>query len=111
MVKLDRCVNLYLILDHGCFCKSKHPLRTKWHPLPASGVLDPGYVVATRDSAAIARLSALVIGLSTVFEDTITMVRQQPYEDQEKILTGYRKLMEEQVNMINSRIQFVKRAC
>jgi hypothetical protein len=83
---------------------------TRANSLLTSGVLDPGYVLAKRDSADIARLGRpLVTVLATAFEDTITMVRQHPYDEQEKILTGYKKLMEEQINVINSRIGFVKR--
>jgi Na+-transporting methylmalonyl-CoA/oxaloacetate decarboxylase beta subunit len=67
-------------------------------------------MIAYSYAADIARLGRpLVAALATGFEDTITMVRQHPYDEQEKILTGYKKLMEEQINVINSRIGFVKR--
>jgi hypothetical protein len=37
------------------------------------------------------------------------MVCDHSYPEQVKILTGYKKLLEEQINVIDSRINFVKR--
>lgn len=52
----------------------------------------------------------MVAGLATTFRDTITMIRDHPYGEQVRLLTGYKKLLEEQINVIDSRIRFVKRA-
>lgn len=66
-------------------------------------------VKTLKSDDAIAQLGPMVTDLATVFEDTITIVRKQPYEEQVKILAGYKKPLEKQINVINSRIQFVKR--
>ena len=45
-----------------------------------------------------------------VFEDTIAKIDKEPdYERQKKQLTGYKKLLEEQANVIDSRLKMVKR--
>ena len=108
-VKAERAGESVTDLIESSIDKGTHFLKAKLKSLHTSGVLDMGYVQAKRDSADIARLGPLVIGLATAFEDTITVVRQQPYDEQVKMLTGYKKLMEEQINVINSRIGFVKR--
>jgi hypothetical protein len=39
----------------------------------------------------------------------MTQIGKQPYDEQVKLLTGYKKLLEEQINVINSRIDWSKR--
>ena len=34
----------------------------------------------------------------------MTEIRKEPYDEQEKLLVGYKKLLKEQVNVINSRL-------
>jgi hypothetical protein len=43
------------------------------------------------------------------YEDTMTEINKRNYADQEKLLKGYKKLLEEQINLINARIELVKR--
>jgi hypothetical protein len=69
----------------------------------------PGGMSAAKDAQDISRLGPLVEGLARAFEDTMTDIRKQSYEEQEKLLIGYRKLLEEQINVINSRMHFAKR--
>ena len=46
----------------------------------------------------------------TVFEDAMTEIDKEPdYKRQEKQLTGYKKLLEEQINVIDSKLKMVKR--
>jgi hypothetical protein len=48
--------------------------------------------------------------LATVFEDTMSKIEKEPnYEKQEKQLRGYKKLLEEQINVIDSRLKMAKR--
>jgi hypothetical protein len=89
--------------------KAIEAVKSKANELVKSGALEPGYAAERKDSADIGRLGPLVTGLVTVFEDTITMVRNHPYDEQVEILTGYKKLLEEQINVIDSRKHFVKR--
>jgi hypothetical protein len=107
--KAERASDAVTDLIDSSIDRAANAVRSKVNELRKSGAFEPGYFAARKDSADIGRLGPLVTGLATAFEDTITMVRQHPYDEQEKILTGYKKLMEEQINVINSRIQFVKR--
>ena len=64
---------------------------------------------AKRDSQSIQTLGANVEKAITVFEDTITNIRKESYVEQANILTGYKKLIEEQINVINARLSMVKK--
>ncbi|MBV9176160.1 MAG: hypothetical protein JO327_07315 [Nitrososphaeraceae archaeon] len=48
--------------------------------------------------------------LAKVFEDTMSKIDQEPnYGEQERQLKGYKKLLEEQINVIDSRLKMAKR--
>ena len=64
---------------------------------------------AKRDSQSIQTLGANVEKAITVFENTITDIRKEPYDEQANILTGYKKIIEEQINVINARLSMVKK--
>jgi hypothetical protein len=64
---------------------------------------------AKKDSQAIQTLGANVEKAITVFEDTITDLRKESYDEQAQILTGYKKLIQEQINVINARLSMVKK--
>jgi len=61
------------------------------------------------DARDIQHLGDEVEKLITVFEDTMTEIRNEPYDEQEKLLVGYKKLLEEQINVINARLSMAKR--
>jgi len=61
------------------------------------------------DARDIQTLGDDVEKLITVFEDTMTEIRKEPYDEQEKLLVGYKKLLEEQINVINARLSMAKR--
>lgn len=61
------------------------------------------------DARDIQHLGDDVEKLITVFEDTMTEIRKEQYDEQEKLLVGYKKLLEEQINVINSRLSMAKR--
>ncbi len=61
------------------------------------------------DARDIQHLGDDVEKLITVFEDTMTEIRKEPYDEQEKLLVGYKKLLEEQINVINARMSMAKR--
>ncbi|MDQ3717560.1 MAG: hypothetical protein M3298_09595 [Thermoproteota archaeon] len=61
------------------------------------------------DAQDIQHLGDDVERLITVFEDTMTEIRKEPYDEQEKLLVGYKKLLEEQINVINARLSMAKR--
>jgi hypothetical protein len=64
---------------------------------------------AKRDSQAIQSLGANVEKAITVFEGTITNLRKESYDEQAQILIGYKKLIHEQINVINARLSMVKK--
>ncbi len=61
------------------------------------------------DARDIQHLGDDVEKLITVFEDTMTEIRKEQYDEQEKLLMGYKKLLEEQINVINARLSMAKR--
>ena len=71
--------------------------------------LNPSYMSAVQDSRKIEALGPMVEELVRVFEDTTTMIRNRPYEEQVDLLIGYKKLIEEQIKVIDSRINMSKR--
>ncbi|HXG07269.1 MAG TPA: hypothetical protein VNI77_08100 [Nitrososphaera sp.] len=85
--------------------KTKEVTEEKTRELKAHSA-DAG---ATTDARDIQHLGSNVEGLITVFEDTMTEIRKEPYEEQEKLLVGYKKLLEEQINVIDARLAMAKR--
>jgi hypothetical protein len=71
--------------------------------------LNPNHMSAVQDSRKIEALGPMVEELARVFEDTTTMIRKVPYEEQVHLLIGYKKLVEEQIKVIDSRIDMAKR--
>jgi len=66
-------------------------------------------VGAKRDARDIQALGSHVENVVKGFEDTMTEIKKRNYADEEKLLKGYKKLLEEQINLINARIELVKR--
>jgi len=71
--------------------------------------LNPNHTSAVQDSRKIEALGPMVEELARVFEDMTTMIHKVPYEEQVNLLTGYKKLIEEQIKVIDSRIGMAKR--
>ena len=61
------------------------------------------------DARDIQHLGDDVEKLITVFEDTMTEIRKESYDEQEKLLVGYKKLLGEQINVIDARLSMAKR--
>jgi hypothetical protein len=85
--------------------KTKEVTEEKARELKAQSV----DISAKTDARDIQHLGDDVEKLITVFEDTMTEIRKEPYDEQEKLLMGYRKLLEEQINVINARLSMAKR--
>ena len=66
-------------------------------------------VGARRDARDIKALGVYVESVTKGFEDTMMEIKKNGYGDEEKLLKGYKKLLEEQINLINARIEMVKR--
>jgi hypothetical protein len=89
--------------------RAKEIAREKAKEAAKAADLGPGVVSAAQDSRDISRLGPLVVNLARTFEDTMTEIRKHNYDEQVNLLIGYRKLLEEQVNVIDSRKHYVKR--
>jgi arginine utilization protein RocB len=85
--------------------KTKEVTEEKARELKAQSV----DISAKTDSRDIQHLGDDVEKLIIVFEDTMTEIRKEPYDEQEKLLVGYKKLLEEQINVINARLSMAKR--
>lgn len=85
--------------------KTKEITEEKARELKAQSV----DISAKTDARDIQHLGDDVEKLITVFEDTMTEIRKEPYDEQEKLLLGYKKLLEEQINVINARMSMAKR--
>jgi hypothetical protein len=66
-------------------------------------------VGAKRDARDIQALGSYVENVTKGFEDTMVEIKKRNHGDEEKLLKGYKKLLEEQINFINARIELVKR--
>ena len=72
--------------------------------------LNPNHMSAVEDSRKIEALGPIMVeDLARVFEDTTTIIRKVPYEEQVHLLIGYKKLIEEQIKVIDSRIDMAER--
>ena len=71
--------------------------------------ISPATIAAKKDARDIAALGSSVEGLARTFESLMTEIRKQPYSEQVNLLTGYKKLLKEQINVIDSRINMAKR--
>lgn len=85
--------------------KTKEVTKEKASELKAQS-LD---ISATADARDIRHLGSNVEKLITVFEDTMTEIRKEPYDEQEKLLLGYKKLLEEQIRVIDARMEMARR--
>jgi hypothetical protein len=62
-----------------------------------------------KDARDIQALGTYAENVVLVFEKTIAEIGREDYESQEKLLAAYKKLLEEQINVIDSKQRIVKR--
>ena len=62
-----------------------------------------------KDADDIQKLGDNIESIITVFENIMTDIRRERYGEQERLLIGYKKLLEEQVNVIDARLKMAKR--
>jgi hypothetical protein len=65
--------------------------------------------VATSDTKDIQTLGANVDSIIAAFEDTMDEIHKEDYDEQEKLLAGYKKYIESQVKVIDTRLKLAKR--
>jgi len=68
-----------------------------------------GTGTAQKDARDIQALGLHADNVVLVYEKIMFEIEREDYETQEKLLTGYKKLLEEQVNVIDSKLGIVKR--
>jgi len=71
--------------------------------------ISPAAIAAKKDALDIAALGESVESLARTFESLMTEMRKQPYSEQVQLLRGYKKLLKEQINVIDSHIHMAKR--
>ena len=62
-----------------------------------------------KDAKDIQALGIQAENVIIVFEKIMAEIEREDYESQEKLLTGYKKLLEEQINVIDSKQNIAKR--
>ncbi|MDQ3836207.1 MAG: hypothetical protein M3270_04645 [Thermoproteota archaeon] len=71
--------------------------------------INPAVIAAKKDAQDIAALGESVEGIARTFENLMTEITKKPYSEQVRLLTGYKKLLKEQISVIDSRINMAKR--
>jgi hypothetical protein len=71
--------------------------------------ISPAAIATKKDARDIAALGESVESLARTFESLMTEMRKQPYSEQVQLLRGYKKLLKEQTNVVDSRINMAKR--
>ncbi|MDQ3869048.1 MAG: hypothetical protein M3250_05780 [Thermoproteota archaeon] len=65
--------------------------------------------ITTPDAKDVQTLGANVDTIIAVFEDTMDEIHKEDYDEQEKLLAGYKKYLESQVKVVDTRLNLAKR--
>jgi hypothetical protein len=66
--------------------------------------------IDAKDAADIQMLGSHIESIITIFEDTMDKIMAYPsYEEQHGMLVGFKKILEEEVNLIDARLDMAKR--
>ena len=66
--------------------------------------------INAKDAADIQMLGRHIESIITIFEDTMDKIMAHPsYEEQHGMLAGFKKILEEEVNLIDARLNMAKR--
>jgi hypothetical protein len=71
---------------------------------------NPAAIAAKKDARDIATLGESVEGIARTFENLMTEIRKKPYSEQVRLLTGYKKLLKEQINVVDSHTSIWQRS-
>jgi hypothetical protein len=108
MIKVRNAGNALYDLVLSAIEKAKTISAQKVKEL-ATRDISPAAIAAKKDAHDIAALGESVESLASTFERLMTEMRKQPYPEQVHLLRGYKKLLKEQINVIDSRINMAKR--
>ncbi len=66
--------------------------------------------INAKDAAEIQMLGSYIESIITIFEDTMDKITLHPsYDEQHRMLVGFKKILEEEVNVIDARLNMAKR--
>jgi hypothetical protein len=66
--------------------------------------------INAKDAADIQMLGSYIESIITIFEDTMDKITLHPtYDEQHRMLVGFKKILEEEVNVIDARLSMAKR--
>ena len=66
--------------------------------------------IAAKDAADIQMLGSYIESIINIFEDTMDRIKDHPsYDEQHRMLVGFKKILEEEVNVIDARLNMAKR--
>ena len=66
--------------------------------------------ISAKDAADIQMLGSNIESIITIFEATMDKIREHPSNDEQyRMLNGFKKMLEEEVNVINARLNMAKR--
>jgi hypothetical protein len=106
-MKARKAANAFYDLVASTAKKTKEVAVQKTKEIASSGT--DATAVSTKDARDISSLGSMAEELARHFEGTITEIRKQTYSDQADLLIGYKKLLEEQVRVIDARLHYVQR--
>lgn len=89
--------------------KAKTAAREKTGEIARQIESGPGGISTAADAKDISYLGPLVEKLAKHFEGTLAEIRKNTYAEQVNLLTGYKKLILEQIKMIDARLHYIKR--
>lgn len=65
--------------------------------------------IATSDASDIQMLGSYIDSIITIFDNTMDRITQQPYDEQQKLLVGLKKMLQEEVYVIDAGLNMAKR--
>jgi hypothetical protein len=108
-VKAKRAADAFHDLITSAAHKAKEAAAQKTKEIASVKDFDGSSVSAAKDARDISSLGLMVEDLARHFEGTMIEMEKRSYSEQTELLTGYSKLLEEQVKVIDARLHYVKR--
>ena len=107
--KAKRAADSFRDLVTSATHKAKDVTAQKTKEIASVKDVDLSSMAAAKDARDISTLGPMVEELAKHFEGTMTEIEKQSYNEQTELLIGYKKLLEEQVKVIDARMHYVKR--
>ena len=65
--------------------------------------------IAVKDAVDIQMLGSHIDGIISIFDSTMDRISQQPHDEQQRLLVGLKKMLQEETYVINARLNMAKR--